>query len=61
MNGSELFNVNHEKDLGITFSNDLKLSKRYSDIVKTAYKLVSFIEKTFEYKSEKVTLHPSIP
>ena len=51
MNCSELSKVNHEKDLGVTISNDLKPDK------KKARKLVGFIGRTFEYKSEKLSLH----
>ena len=53
MNGSELSKVNHEKDLEVTISNDLKPDKHCSDAIKTANKLVGFIGRTFEYKSEK--------
>ena len=46
-----------KKDLGITIiSNHLKPSKHYSDVVKKTNKLVTFIGRTFEYKSEKVIL-----
>ena len=34
MNCSELFKVNHEKDLGVTISNDLKPDKHCSDVKK---------------------------
>ena len=58
MNGSKLSKVSYEKDLGVTISNDLKLIKHCSDVIKTANKLVSFIGRTFEYKSEKkLSLH----
>ena len=53
MNVFELSKVNHEKDLGVTISNDLKPSKHCSDVVKTANKVVGFIGRTFEYKSEE--------
>ena len=56
MNGSEFSKVSHEKDLGITNNDDLKLSKHCSNVVKSANKLGGFIERTFEYKSEKVIL-----
>ena len=45
--------VSHDKDLGVTISNDLKPIKHCSDIVKTANKLVGSIGRTFEYKSDK--------
>ena len=54
MNGSEFSKVNHEKDLVITISNDLKPDKHCSDVVKTVNKLVAFTSRTFEYKSKKV-------
>ena len=57
MNVSKLFKVNHEKDLGVTISNDLKPSKHCSDAIKTANKLVGFIGRTFEYKFEKLSYH----
>ena len=44
------------KDLKVTISNDHKLSKHCSDVVKTTKKLVGFIRRTFEYKSEKLIL-----
>ena len=53
MNGFELSKVNHEKDLGVTISNDLKPDKDCSDVVQKPDKLVSFIRKIFQYKSEK--------
>ena len=56
MNGSKLSKVSHEKDFGETFDNDFEPSKHCSDVVKTANKLVSFIGRTFQYKSEKVIL-----
>ena len=34
-------------------SDDLKPSKHCSDVIKTAKKLVGFIGRTFENKSEK--------
>ena len=56
MNGSEFSKANHEKDFGVTISNNLKPGKHCSDVVKKANKLVGFIGRTFEYKSEKVIL-----
>ena len=53
MNGSELFKVNHEKDLGVTISNDLKPDRHCLDVVRKLNKLVGFTGRTFEYKSEK--------
>ena len=58
MYGSELSKVRHEKDFRITISNDRKLNKHCSDVVKTANKLIGFIGRTFENKSEKkLSLH----
>ena len=56
MNGSELIKVDEERDLGVTISHDLKPSKQCSQVVKTANKLLGFIGRTFEFKSEKVIL-----
>ena len=56
MNGFELSKVSHEKHLGVIISNYLKPSKHCSDVT-TANKLVGFIVRTFEYKSEKLSLH----
>ncbi|ORD93263.1 RTJK, partial [Enterospora canceri] len=56
MNGKLLTAVNKEKDLGITISNDLKPSQHCSEVVKIANRLVGFIGRTFENKSEKVIL-----
>ena len=52
-NGIELSKLTYEKDLGVTISSDLKLSKHCSDVVKTVNKLVGFITRTLGYKSEK--------
>ena len=43
-----------KKNLEVTVSKDLKPNKLCSDAVKTAYKLVVFIGRTFEYKYEKI-------
>ena len=56
MNGTELLKVNEEKDLGVNISNDLKPGKHCSEVVKTANKLIGFIGRTFEFKSDKVVL-----
>jgi hypothetical protein len=56
MNGQQLSAVNKEKDLGITISSDLKPSQHCSEVFKTANKLVGFIGRAFENKSEKVIL-----
>ena len=56
MNGQQLNAVNKEKDLGIIISSDLKPSQHCSEVAKTANKLVGFIGRAFENKSEKVIL-----
>ena len=56
MNGQQLSAVNKEKDLGIIISSDLKPSQHCSEVAKTANKLVGFIGRAFENKSEKVIL-----
>ena len=47
MNSSKLSKDSHEINFWITINNDLKSSKHYSDIVKTANRLVGFIRKNF--------------
>ena len=56
MNGIQLGNVDKEKDLGVIISNDLKPSHHCKEVVKTANKLIGFIGRTFEHKTEKVIL-----
>ncbi len=56
MNATEIPKVNEEKDLGVTISSDLKPAKHCSEVVKTANKLIGFIGRTFEFKTEKVIL-----
>ena len=56
MNNTEITKVNEEKDLGVIICNNLKPGKHCTEVVKTANKLVGFIGRTFEFKSEKVIL-----
>lgn len=56
MNNVQLSSTAKEKDLGVVVSKDLKPSQHCTETVKTANKLVGFIERTFEFKSEKVIL-----
>ena len=56
MNNIQLENVSNEKDLGIIISNDLKPTKQCTEAVKKANKLIGFIGRAFEYKSEKTVL-----
>ncbi len=53
MKGVELSVTNTETDLGVMISDDLKSSNQCSKVAKTANKLVGFIGRTFEHKSEK--------
>ena len=53
MKGSELSKVSHEKDLGVTISNDLKPDKRCPDVVKKDNKLVGFIGRTYQSRKPK--------
>ena len=54
MNNTEISKVNKEKDLGVIICNDLKPGEHCKEVVKTANKIVGFIGRTFEFKSEKV-------
>ena len=56
MNGSELVKDTEEIDLVVRITSYFKSSKRSSEVVKTANKLVEFIGKTFEFKSEREIL-----
>ena len=51
-----LANTEKEVDLGVVVSKDLKTSQHCTETAKKANKLVGFISKTFEFKSEKVIL-----
>ncbi len=55
MNGVQLSKVDLEKDLGVIISNDLKPNLQCKEVIKKANKLIGFIGRTFEYKSES---HP---
>ena len=55
--GIQLAKVDHEKDLGVVISSDLKPSKQCSEVVKTANKLTGFIGKSFEFKAEEIILN----
>ena len=57
MNGVHLASVEQEKDLGVVFSNDLKPSKQCSEVVKTANKLIGFIGRAFEFRTEEIILN----
>ena len=56
MNDIQLSSTDAEKDLGVIISKDLKPGKQCTEVLKTANKLVGFIGRTFEFKSEKVIL-----
>ncbi len=53
MNGVKVSVTNTEKDLGVMPSDDLKPSNECLKVVKTRNKLVGFIGRPFEHKSEK--------
>ncbi len=54
MNGVELSVTSTEKDLMVMISDDLKPCNQCSKVVKTVNKLVGFIGRTFEHKTEKL-------
>ena len=62
MNGSELSKADQEGDLGVIISKDLKPTLQCKEVIKTANKLIGFIGRAFEHKSEKVirTLYNSL-
>ena len=57
MNGIQLAKVKQEKDLGVVISDDLKPSKQCSEVVKTANKLIGFIGRSFEFRTEEIILN----
>ena len=57
MNGKQLAKVEQEKDLGVVISSDLKPSKQCSEVVKTANKLIGFIGRSFESRTEEIILN----
>ena len=58
MNGKQLATVEQEKDLGVVISSYLKPSKQCSEVVKTANKLIGFIGRSFEFRTEEIILNP---
>ena len=62
MNGTQLKAVDKEKDLGVIISSDLKPSLQCAEAIKRANKIVGFIGRSFEFKSEKniLTLYNSL-
>ncbi|MCP3680870.1 MAG: hypothetical protein GY782_11710, partial [Gammaproteobacteria bacterium] len=56
MNSTVLDSVTKEKDLGVTISDDLKPSHQCTEAIKKANKLVGFIGRAFEFKSDKIIL-----
>ena len=56
MKNVPLASTEKEVDLGVVVSKDLKPSQHCTETVKMANKLVGFIGRTFEFKSEKVIL-----
>ena len=57
MNGKQLAKVEQEKDLDVIISSDLKPSKQCSEVVKTANKLIGFIGRSFEFRTEEIILN----
>ena len=57
MNGKQLAKIKQEKDLGVVISSDLKPSKQCSEVVKTANKLIGFIGRSFEFRTEEIILN----
>ena len=57
MNGKQLAKVEQEIDLGVVISSDLKPSKQCSEVVKTANKLIGFIGRSFEFRTEEIILN----
>ena len=57
INGVQLASVEQERDLGVVISKDLKPSKQVSEVVKTANKLIGFIGRAFEFRTEEIILN----
>ena len=56
MDNIQLTSVDGEKDVGVIGSTDIKPNNQCSEVVQIANKLVGFIGRSFEFKSEKVIL-----
>ena len=56
MKDVQLKNVGKEKDLSVIITSDLKPSSQCTDVVTAANKVVGFIGRTLDFKSEKVIL-----
>lgn len=52
----KLLIVNEEKDLEVSTSRNLKPDKHSSEVAKIANKLIAYIRRAFELKSEEVVL-----
>ena len=57
LTGKQLAKVEQEKDLGVVISSDLKPSKQCSEVVKTANKLIGFIGRSSEFRTEEILLN----
>lgn len=55
VNGQQIFCTNKERVVGIPVSNDLMPTQHCSEVSESAKRLVGFIKRTFNNKSEKVT------
>ncbi len=56
MDGTEIPQLNEEKDFRVTINCDFKPGKHCSKVVKTAKKLISFTGRIFDNKPKKVVL-----
>jgi len=56
MEGSELFEVNYEKDLGVWVSSDMKCSKQCLYAFNNATRVVGMIKRTIRFKDIRVIL-----
>ena len=57
MNGIQLAKFEQEKDLSVVILSDLKSSKQCSEVVKTANKMIEFIGRSFEFRTEESILN----
>ena len=57
MNGIQLAKAEQEKHLILVILSVLKPSKQCSELVKTANKLIEFIGRSFEFRTEEIILN----
>ena len=53
----DLNQVTSEKDLGITFQDDLQFTKHLADKVKKANSMLGLIHSSFQYIDNKMLVH----